>query len=97
MQGSRLGWNRPAAEAKFIGAPKGISKKNQQKAVLCEGYFKEGKFTVSEISKRLDISRATYYKYLRHRGMSEELRGCFEIYHFIIRKYLIKFRKQWED
>lgn len=50
---------------KILGAPKGISKKNQQKAVLCEQYFNDGVLTVSEICEQLGISRATYYKYLR--------------------------------
>ena len=59
---------------KVLGAPKGISKKNQQKAVLYKEYFNEGLLTVSEICERLNISRATYYKYLRHRGLSDKLR-----------------------
>ncbi len=59
---------------KVLGAPKGISKKNQQKAVLCEEYFKEGKKTVTQICERLEISRATYYKYLRIRGLAGKLR-----------------------
>ncbi|WP_010516913.1 DUF1492 domain-containing protein [Croceivirga radicis] len=58
----------------ILGAPKGISKKNQQKAILCEEYFKDGKLTVTEICERLDISRATYYKYLRHQGVGGKLR-----------------------
>lgn len=57
-----------------LGAPKGLSKKSQQKAVLCEGYFREGKLTVSEICSQLKISRATYYKYLRIRGLQGKLR-----------------------
>jgi len=57
-----------------LGAPKGLSKKNQQKAVLCEEYYREGKLTVSEICGQLKISRATYYKYLRIRGLQGEVR-----------------------
>ena len=57
-----------------LGAPKGLSKKNQQKAVLCEEYFRKGKLTVSEICAQLKISRATYYKYLRIRGLQGNLR-----------------------
>ncbi len=59
---------------KVLGAPKGLSKKNQQKAVLCEEYFNKGELTVTEICNRLDISRATYYKYLRIRGLAGKLR-----------------------
>ncbi|WP_031425411.1 recombinase family protein [Flavimarina sp. Hel_I_48] len=58
-----------------LGAPKGLSKKNQQKAVLCEEYFRDGKLTVSEICSQLKISRATYYKYLRIRGLQGEVRS----------------------
>ncbi|HET8737160.1 MAG TPA: helix-turn-helix domain-containing protein [Pricia sp.] len=57
-----------------MGAPKGLSKKNREKAVLCEEYFKEGKLTVTEICERVGVSRATYYKYLRHRGLAGKLR-----------------------
>jgi DNA invertase Pin-like site-specific DNA recombinase len=45
---------------KILGASTGINKKNQHKAVLCEQYFNDGVFTVSEICKQLEISRATY-------------------------------------
>lgn len=34
---------------KVFGAPKGISKKNQQKTVICEQYFRESILTVNEI------------------------------------------------
>lgn len=40
----------------------GISKKNQQKAIIYEQCFREGKLAVSEICKRVGISRVTYYK-----------------------------------
>jgi len=74
IERTKAGLESARRRGKVLGAPKGISKKNQQKAVLCEEYFKEGKLTVSEICERLDISRATYYKYLRFRGLSGELR-----------------------
>ena len=62
------------ARGKVFGAPYGISKKNKQKAIICEQYFKEGKLTVNEICERVEISRATYYKYLRHQGLDGKLR-----------------------
>lgn len=74
IERTKAGLESARRRGKILGAPKGISKKNQQKAVLCEEYFKEGKLTVSEICERLDISRATYYKYLRYRGLSGKLR-----------------------
>ena len=74
IERTKAGLKSAKRRGKILGAPKGISKKNQQKAVLCEEYFKEGKLTVTEICERLDISRATYYKYLRYRGISGKLR-----------------------
>ena len=71
---TKTGLASARARGKILGAPTGISKKNQQIAVLCEEYFNEGIMTVSEICDRLEISRATYYKYLRIRGLDGKLR-----------------------
>jgi DNA invertase Pin-like site-specific DNA recombinase len=74
IERTKAGLESARRRGKVLGAPRGISKKNQQKAVLCEEYFKEGKLTVSKICERLDISRATYYKYLRVRGLQGQIR-----------------------
>ncbi|MGB5610056.1 recombinase family protein [Eudoraea sp.] len=74
IERTKAGLESARRRGKVLGAPKGISKKNQQKAVLCEEYFNEGKLTVTEICERLEISRATYYKYLRYRGLDGKLR-----------------------
>tara|TARA_R110002126_G_scaffold236965_1_gene380527 strand:- start:85 stop:696 length:612 start_codon:yes stop_codon:yes gene_type:complete len=74
IERTKAGLASARARGKVFGAPKGLSKKNQQKAIICEQYFKEGKLTVSEICDRVDVSRATYYKYLRVRGLSGKLR-----------------------
>ncbi len=74
IERTKAGLESARRRGKVLGAPKGIGKKNQQKAVLCEEYFNEGKLTVSEICERLEISRATYYKYLRYRGLNGKLR-----------------------
>ncbi|MFC4094580.1 recombinase family protein [Euzebyella saccharophila] len=74
IERTKAGLQSARRRGKVLGAPKGISEKNKQKAVLCEEYFKEGKLTVTEICERLKISWATYYKYLRHRGLNGQLR-----------------------
>tara|TARA_R110000823_G_scaffold22446_3_gene67163 strand:+ start:157 stop:768 length:612 start_codon:yes stop_codon:yes gene_type:complete len=74
IERTKAGLASARARSKVFGAPKGLSKKNQQKAIICEQYFKEGKLTVSEICNRVDVSRATYYKYLRVRGLNGKLR-----------------------
>ena len=43
IERTKAGLESARRRGKVLGAPKGISKKNQQKAVLCEEYFKEGK------------------------------------------------------
>lgn len=75
IERTKAGLESARRRGKVLGAPKGLSKKNQQKAVLCEEYFNNGVLTVTEICERLNISRATYYKYLRHRGLSGKLRS----------------------
>ncbi|MGB5358988.1 MAG: recombinase family protein [Eudoraea sp.] len=74
IERTKAGLESARRRGKVLGAPKGISKKNQQKAVICEEYFKRGRMTVTEICERLDISRANFYKYLRIRGLVGKLR-----------------------
>ena len=75
IERTKAGLESARRRGKILGAPKGLSKKNQQKAVLCEEYFNNGVLTVTEICERLNISRTTYYKYLRLRGLSGKLRS----------------------
>ena len=74
IERTKAGLESARLRGRVLGAPKGLSKKNKQKAILCEAYFNEGRMTVTEICERLDISRATYYKYLRIRGLAGKLR-----------------------
>ena len=74
VERTKAGLESARIRGRVLGAPKGLSKKNKQKTVLCEEYFKEGRMTVTEICDRLEISRATYYKYLRIRGLQGKLR-----------------------
>ncbi len=74
IERTKAGLASARLRGKILGAPKGISKKNQQKAIICEQYFKEGKLTVKEICERVEISRATYYTYLRYQGLDGKLR-----------------------
>jgi DNA invertase Pin-like site-specific DNA recombinase len=52
------------------GRPKGISDESEKTAIVPEILYKERKLPVNDIAKRLNISKATFYKYLRHRGVS---------------------------
>jgi DNA invertase Pin-like site-specific DNA recombinase len=52
------------------GRPAGLSKSAQGKAHSSELLYKEEKLSVAEICMQLDLSKATFYKYLKLRGVS---------------------------
>ncbi|QHV97902.1 recombinase family protein [Spirosoma endbachense] len=52
-----------------LGRPTGLSKEAQNKSRIAESLYKEGKLSVKDISKLLDISKSTLYVYLRSRGI----------------------------
>lgn len=66
---TKAGLESAQRKGKVLGPPRGLSKKAEQKAILAEDYFRKGELTVDEILEKLNISRGTYYKYLRHRGV----------------------------
>ena len=74
IERTKAGMESARLRGRVLGAPKGLSKKNMRKAILCEEYFNEGKLTVKQICDQLEMSRATYYKYLRIRGLDGKLR-----------------------
>jgi DNA invertase Pin-like site-specific DNA recombinase len=51
------------------GRPKGLSKEAQNKAMIAETLYKKREMSVTEICRYLDLSRSTFYRYLRHRGV----------------------------
>ena len=51
------------------GRPKGLTSDAELKAIAAEALYREGKLSVVEIANNLSISKATLYKYLRHRGV----------------------------
>ena len=50
------------------GRPKGLSAAAQKKAIAAEALYK-AKLSVADIARNQDISKATLYSYLRHRGV----------------------------
>ena len=49
--------------------PKGLSEPAKLTAAAAESPYQEGKLSVRQISRQLDISTGTLYSYLRHRGV----------------------------
>lgn len=51
------------------GRPKGLSKEAETTACAAEVLYKDQTLSIQEICTRLGISKATFYSYLRHRGV----------------------------
>lgn len=69
VEGTMAGLEAAKKRGRKGGRPKGLSKQAQEKARLAESYYKDGELTVSEICRLLNISKATFYRYLNHRGV----------------------------
>ena len=55
------------ARGRLGGRPKGLSSDAKQKACVAEALYKQNELTSNQISKQLNISKPTLYKYLKHR------------------------------
>jgi DNA invertase Pin-like site-specific DNA recombinase len=66
---TNAGLQAARARGRMGGRPKGLSAAAQKKAIAAEALYKEGTLSVNEIARNLDISKATLYGYLRHRGV----------------------------
>lgn len=66
---TKAGLEAARARGRKGGRRRGMSKEAEQKAILAETYYREGKMSVIEISKEVGISKMTLYKYLRYRNV----------------------------
>lgn len=66
---TQAGLKAARARGRTGGRPKGLSEKAERKAIAAEALYKEGQLSVAEICQNITISKATLYKYLRHRGI----------------------------
>lgn len=57
------------ARGRLGGRPKGLPDKSEMTACAAETLYREGKLPVNQIAKKLNISKNTLYKYLRHRNV----------------------------
>lgn len=57
------------ARGRVGGRQRGLSEQAERTAIIAETLYREQQLGVNEIAKRLDISKVTLYKYLRHRGV----------------------------
>ena len=66
---TQAGLQAARARGRKGGRPKGLSAAAEKKAIAAEALYKEGQLSVGEITENLNISKATFYSYLRHRGV----------------------------
>lgn len=66
---TKVGLTSARARGKNGGRPKGLSKEAEATACAAETLYKEQVLSIRQISEKLGISKKTFYKYLRHRGV----------------------------
>jgi DNA invertase Pin-like site-specific DNA recombinase len=66
---TNAGLQAARARGKMGGRPKGIPDQRMPIVYAAESLYKERKLSVQEICKRLNISKATLYKYLKSRDI----------------------------
>jgi len=66
---TNAGLKSARARGRIGGRPKGLSIEAEDKARICESLYTEGVLSANGIAKNQGISKATLYKYLKHRGV----------------------------
>lgn len=69
IERTQAGLSAARSRGRKGGRPKGLSPAAEKKAIAAEALYKQGDLSVSEIVENLGISKATLYKYLRHRNV----------------------------
>lgn len=66
---TQAGLSAARARGRLGGRPRGIPKEAEPTACAAETLYREKKLSVMQISKKLNISKSTLYKYLRYRNV----------------------------
>ena len=69
VERTKAGLESARQRGRIGGRPMGLNPDAQKKAKVCEALYTEGKLTVNEILKITEISKRTFYNYLRYRGV----------------------------
>lgn len=69
VERTQAGLSAARARGRQGGRPKGLSAAAEKKAIAAEALYKGGRLGVNTIAENLGVSKATLYKYLRHRGV----------------------------
>ncbi|MDR1915516.1 MAG: recombinase family protein [Synergistaceae bacterium] len=66
---TQAGLSAARARGRVGGRPKGLSNSAEATAMAVETLYRERRLTVIQICEKLNISKSTLYRYLRHRGV----------------------------
>jgi DNA invertase Pin-like site-specific DNA recombinase len=66
---TRAGLIAARARGRNGGRPKGLNAKAEEKSIAAVHHYKERKLSVREMCMKLEISKPTLYRYLRHHGI----------------------------
>lgn len=66
---TNAGLSAARARGRLGGRPRGIPKGSEATAIAAETLYREGKLSVMQVAKKLNISKNTLYKYLRYRNV----------------------------
>jgi DNA invertase Pin-like site-specific DNA recombinase len=66
---TQVGLSAARSRGRVGGRPKGLSNNAEATAMAAETLYKERRLTVIQICEKLNISKSTLYRYLRHRGI----------------------------
>lgn len=66
---TQAGLSAARARGRRGGRPRGVPKAAEPTACAAEALYREKKLSVMQIANKLDISKSTLYKYLRHRNV----------------------------
>ncbi|MDR1916774.1 MAG: recombinase family protein [Synergistaceae bacterium] len=69
LERTQAGLSAARARGRVGGRPKGLSDTAEATAIMAETLYKERKLSVVQMCEKLDISKNTFYRYLRHRGV----------------------------
>ncbi|MBX3710053.1 MAG: recombinase family protein [Gammaproteobacteria bacterium] len=66
---TNVGLSAARARGRLGGRPRGMPKASEATACAAETLYREGKLSVMQIARKLNISKNTLYKYLRYRNV----------------------------
>jgi DNA invertase Pin-like site-specific DNA recombinase len=67
---TKAGLQAARSRGRVGGRPKGLSENAKLKAIVCETLYKEGQLSISQICTQLNLSKNTFYSYLKSRNVS---------------------------